>query len=335
MQEINRKFDARYTIPSVNGFVVDLQDDGNGWPQPSFLGRSVSRSVKSRLETAIATVRYDSRLDEAAAVPEYQAFEQKIEAAVQLCKRKSKTASSKAKKMQARLETELRWGRCLRELQTHFGLQQQQQPPGECQSQEPIFISIDIESNERCHTQVTEIGMSVLDTRDLRGMPPGRNACNWTSRIRSRHLRVREYAHVVNHDFVAGCPDRFEFGQSEWCSREDVPVQVQEYILHLASEGDEPRNLVLVGHSPSADIRYLQEMKVPVFTEIKDKSVFMDTVDTAEIYRVARQEAHPRSLAAVLGELGVPAWNLHNAGNDARYTLQAMTMVAVGQWQNH
>lgn len=372
VQEINRKFETCYTIPSIDGFVLDFQDDGNGLPQPSFLGRSASRSVKDRLETAISAVRYDSRLDEA--IPEYQTFERKIETAVQLCKSRNKTAS-KAKKIQARLETELRWIRCLDHIQTYFGLRlpssEQRQPLDEGQrrtrgdiqeiqeiqgnqenpwkhvkldetldlnldepaphsmAHEPIFISIDIESNERCHLQVTEIGISVLDTRDLNGIPPGKNASNWTSRIRSRHLRVREYAHVVNHDFVAGCPDRFEFGESEWASREEMPSLIQDYIMQLASRGDEERNLVFVGHSLSADIKYLQEMKVLVFKELNDMPVFMDTIDTAEIYRVSRQETNPRSLGGVLAELGVTAWYLHNAGNDARYTLEAMAMLAM------
>lgn len=316
---------------------MDFQDDGTGLPQPSFLGRSTSRSVKDLLETGIAAVQFDNRLDEA--VPEYQAFEQKIEAAVQLCKSKSKTAASKAKRMQARLETELRWSKCLRQIQVCFSFHQSTDPqpgkwkPDDAEEPEPpihkpIFVSIDIESNERCHQQVTEIGISVLDTRDING-PPGQNASTWTSAIRSRHLRVREYAHVVNHDFVAGCPDRFEFGASEWVAREEAPMVVQEYIMRLVSgeEEDQKRNVILVGHSPSADIKYLQDMKVPVFKEAK--TVFVDIVDTAEIYRMARQESNPRSLAGVLGELGVTAWNLHNAGNDARYTLQAMIMLAV------
>lgn len=344
MQDINRRFESCYTIPSADGFILDFQDDGTGLrlPQPAFLGRSVSRGFKDRLETGIAAVRYEcSSLDEA--VPEYQAFEQKIEAAVQLCKSKSKSkTASKAKRIQARLETELNWSRCLRRLQMYFGCSTAQPSedtqPGDWKpddpeanlavrtmADEPIFISIDVESNERCHEQVTEIGISVLDTRDLIS---SQNA-ECTS-IQSRHLRVREYAHIVNHDFVSGCPDRFEFGDSEWVTREETPVVIQEYLMHLfhsgggGGGGGDKRNLILVGHSPSADIRYLQAMKVPVF---KEMTAFVETVDTAEIFRVARQEANTRSLAGVLSELGVTAWNLHNAGNDARYTMQAMLLV--------
>lgn len=303
----------------------------------------------------ISALRYDYSISEA--IPEHQAFEQKIEAAVRLCKSRSKSAS-KAKKMQARLQTDRRWIRCLEQIQIHFGLRlpsQNENQPRESQVSEenqenagieikpdepaphptihePIFMSVDIECNERCHSQMTEVGISILDTQDIQGIPPGQDAANWTQRIQSRHFRVREYAHVVNHDFVTGCPDRFEFGKSQWVSRGELPLLIQDYIMYLSSPSSDDgsaRNLVFVGHNPSADIGYLQELKVPVFTELKDKPFFLETVDTAELFRVSRQEMTVRSLGNILAGLEVTGWHLHNAGNDARYTLQAMTMLAV------
>ena len=331
-------------------------------PQPSFLGQSASREVKDHLETKISVLRYDRRTSEA--VPEYQAFEQKIEAAVKLCKRRSKSAS-KTKKMQARLQAEHRWVRCLERIQAYLGLRLPSQDEDQAQDQsqgqvseenqenpgieikpdepaphpmanEPIFVSIDIECNERCHSQVTEVGISILDTHDIEGIPPGQDAVNWTQHIQPLHLRVREYTHVVNHNFVAGCPDRFEFGESQLVSREELPSLIQDYIMRISSSSSDDgstRNIVFVGHNPSADIGFLQELEVPVFTELKDKPVFLEIVDTAEIFRVSRQEMTVRSLGTILAGLGVTGWYLHNAGNDARYTLQAMTMLAVSSYR--
>lgn len=45
--------------------------------------------------------------------------------------------------------------------------------------------------------------------------------------------------------------------------------------------------------------------------------------DEARVPRL-RGEFNQHSLASILGELGIIGWNLHNAGNDARYTLEAL-----------
>ena len=47
------------------------------------------------------------------------------------------------------------------------------------------------------------------------------------------------------------------------------------------------------------------------------------------MYRSLKREQNPRSLGSVLADLDIMGWNLHNAGNDAAYTLQAMLAIAV------
>jgi hypothetical protein len=203
---------------------------------------------------------------------------------------------------------------------------------------EPIFISVDVECNERCHEQVTEVGISTLDTVHLAGIPPGENAENWTSRICSHHLRVREYGHIVNRQYVTGCPGSFEFGESEWVSKRNLADVVQACFQPPYTFGmedtdgvrlgsgpvykHEKRNLILVGHNTSMDVKYLATLGIPVFEDTR--SSFLERIDTAELYRIIRSETNQRSLAGILGELGIIGWNLHNAGNDARYTLEAL-----------
>lgn len=75
-----------------------------------------------------------------------------------------------------------------------------------------IFISVDIEANERNASQITEIGIATLDTRDIKSIVPGQGGKNWMDKIRARHFRINEYKHIRNTEFVNGCPDRFEFG---------------------------------------------------------------------------------------------------------------------------
>lgn len=330
----------------MSGFVLDFQV--GALPRPGFLGQSTSREMKDYLESQIATMPYHGEsLDPA--IPEHQAFKEKLEEAVKMTK--NKKAASKAKKEQVRVQTEHHWIRCLKRTQSYFGLRAvynegeeqyddrtgvepgangmepalniHKPVPYPCLN-EPVFISVDVESNERCHSQVTEIGISVLDTRDLVNTPPGETATNWTTNLRSRHFRVKEYSHVVNHDFIPGYPDRFEFGDSEWASLSELPTLTETCFQHYLSQ---QRNLVLVGHNPSVDVRYLHDLGVPLFQDLQHSpSVFLETVDTAEVFRVSRHELTVRSLGNILAAFGVTGWYLHNAGNDARYTIEAMVL---------
>ena len=84
--------------------------------------------------------------------------------------------------------------------------------------EEPIIISVDLESYERAHSLITEIGISTLDTLDLVGMAPGDRGANWMKHIRSRHFRIKGREHLINKDFVIGHPDEFQFGDSEFVS---------------------------------------------------------------------------------------------------------------------
>jgi hypothetical protein len=55
----------------------------------------------------------------------------------------------------------------------------------------------------------------------------------------------------------------------------------------------------------------------------------LETADTAFMWRYLKRETNPRNLGSILAELGIIGWNLHNAGNDAVYTLQAMVATAI------
>jgi len=52
-------------------------------------------------------------------------------------------------------------------------------------------------------------------------------------------------------------------------------------------------------------------------------------LDTAALHRVLKKESQNRSLANVLADLGRSRWNFHNAGNDARYTLEALVALVI------
>lgn len=385
IQEINDTLDCTLSLPTEShlGFVLTFDERA---PQPRFKGQFSSRNMKEYLES---TIPLDDYVDYDPMDPLFVEFEKKIEAGLAASKNKKK--AFKAKKQQTRIQNQCDLVRCLRRTQCYFGLRSRSTchevcsevngeapwterqieeqdygvavdpvlPPLESNEpapysfwNEPVFVSVDVESNERCHSQVTEVGISTLDTLDLIGIPPGDGGGNWTSRIQSRHLRVREYAHVVNKDFVSGCPDKFEFGKSEWISMENMVTTVDGFFQSpyshqvndpTASNGqhnpvnttDEipphkklSRNIVFVGHNNRADMAYLRDLGVAAFDKASN-GPFLDALDTAELFRTLQGEDNPRSLGGILGEFGITGWHLHNAGNDARYTMEALVQIAL------
>ncbi|KAL4916315.1 hypothetical protein BDW62DRAFT_218806 [Aspergillus aurantiobrunneus] len=352
LRDINSTLNCSLFLPTEEEKGLLLRFNRDGFPQPTFLGHSDNRNTKDRLEASIPP---ESVLKTRRGEMDEQliAFEKMMEAAVSSAKSKSK---SKSKKQRLRIQHDLDTRDTVRRAQCYLGLRAESSDLIDCKLDEhrlpdpdpavlavdkpvsypfwrdPVFISIDVEVNERCHTQVTEVGISLLDTRDLTGVAPGPQGEEWQSRIQSRHLRVQEYRNHVNHLYVCGCPDNFEFGTSEWVAENDVSSTVQNIFANptfLDVPDQEFRPLVLVGHSLDADIQYLQLTNVHIIEGSSGASKFIDRIDTASFFQFIRGELEPRSLGAVIGELGMTGWNLHNAGNDACYTMQALVAMLV------
>jgi hypothetical protein len=197
-----------------------------------------------------------------------------------------------------------------------------------------IFICIDVEAYEKNNNFVTEIGVSTLDTTNLFESPPGDGCSQWNSMIRSRHFRIKDHSHFRNGAYVEDCADQFDFGHSEWIELEDASRVVASCFKPPYSNlsiptnqinHDERRRLVLVGHDIKTDIAYLRRIGF----DVTNNQHIVEALDTALMFRALKHEAHNRSLGVVLFELGLVGWHLHNAGNDAIYTLQALLNIAV------
>ncbi|KAL4816264.1 hypothetical protein BDW67DRAFT_191164 [Aspergillus spinulosporus] len=342
LRQVNKALDCFLYLPTEEHRGLVLNFNREGFPQPIFLGKSGNRNTKDRLEATIPQ-RLDIRdsfgdMDKQEMID----FEKMMEAAVSSAEYKSK---SKAKKQRLRIQREVVTSDAIRRSFCYLGLLaestnhesfeqlESEQPRFDVKKPVPypfwteaVFISVDVEVHERSHSQVTEIGISTLDTRNLIGVAPGTNGEEWQSRIQARHLRVKEYGNHTNHLYVRGCPANFDFGTSEWVASDHLSNAVQAcFTLPSFFDGADKklRPLVLVGHSLDADIQYLKLANV----HIQGKSgipQFVDRIDIAAFFQLLRGETEPRSLGALIGELGMTGWNLHNAGNDARYTLQAL-----------
>ncbi len=206
----------------------------------------------------------------------------------------------------------------------------------------PIFYSVDVEWNERNFGQVTEVGISLLDTVDVHGIPPGPHGENWIKHIKSAHLRTAEYQHHCNTEFVVGCPEMFLFGESEIVPDEEIGRRTDWFFV-TPYDGSEdatrpdlpthklgPRCIVLVGHNPEADAKLLAE-RCTIFDSMTSHpgKLIREVMDTQLFYAHLRTEKNSPGLATTLYGLGIEPQYLHNAGNDARYTLEALIRIAL------
>jgi hypothetical protein len=318
--------------------------------------------------------------------------------------------------------------------------------------QDVVFVCVDVEAYERDHSLITEVGISTLDTADIKSLAAGYGGFDWMERIRSRHFRVSEHQHLKNTSFCTGDPEKFLFGRSEFVSIKEVggavdscfePPYSSDFIhdarfkaqddrdvaikkiddqlqymslkpqdsvggelpqwrmelVHgqgpanaeqdLANEvavsntlshseltegcqaaecssrgpnlscrqiaerypaeshqspAKKPkyRNVVLVGHDLDADLHYLSILKSKIFhkppavtypqsvdPENPLRKHIIESLDTARLYQVFKRDSNIASLAKILVGVERTGWHLHNGGNDARYTLEAMIGILV------
>jgi hypothetical protein len=193
-----------------------------------------------------------------------------------------------------------------------------------------LFVCVDVEAFEHDQNCITEIGISMLNTESLIGTTGGVRNINWEEKIVSKHFRIREYGHLRNKAFVKGCPADFQFGKSEWIREIDVLPAIQACFTAASpvSIDNSVKRVVFVAHNVEADIKYLKQLGLQPLTLVND------CLDTANLYQALRRQDNSTSLASTLLDLGIAAKYLHNAGNDARYTLQAMLVMVYEHTNN-
>lgn len=288
-----------------------------------------------------------------------QAFQTKIEAVKLINTNRSK--DRKVKKLQEKLKTHQKLGQQLARAQRYLGLRGEEgdddlnaftpidvnDPPTFPFEDDLILLAIDCEAYEEGAKPITEVGIISVDTRDLKGIPPGDGASDWFPFIYCRHIRIQEHVHLRNSKFLRGCPENFEFGESEFVRERDAPrhiascfrppfckvpqagykgsdlgkmddqsdassteAELDEVAAVLEPVQPEKRNILLIGHDPMQDVHYLQKLGY----DPRNLSNLREIVDTAHMWRTYRQDTQTASLSNLLGQLGLVGWNLHNAG---------------------
>ncbi|KAL9075358.1 MAG: hypothetical protein Q9161_001735 [Pseudevernia consocians] len=384
---VNLKIPANF--PDVTrhpGFDIGFEEEGS--PRPRYLGRLTDETSLLELEEMIPEPGTEPGGPQVLEDRTFPAFRRKMEAAILAGKNRQKNA--KSKKKQDRVVQKRGWCAQLKRAQCYLGIRPRGTARKEDFHNDPnhtyeesqaaqaayekaaglklptliptlpapypfennvVFVCVDVESYEKDHQKVTEIGISTLDTLDLVNNSPKEGGLDWMKKIRARHFRIAEYAHLNNTEFVTGCADKFEerFGKSEWISINEAPQVIASCFRHPFSapgqylsypadarvvgrygsgsqylppvnDNAAKRNIILVGHDISADIHYLRSIGY----DVSNLSNLLEAIDTVDLFRAMKHGQNPSSLGSVLLDLGLIGWNLHNAGNDAGYTVEAL-----------
>ncbi|ODV81289.1 uncharacterized protein CANTADRAFT_89163 [Suhomyces tanzawaensis NRRL Y-17324] len=164
------------------------------------------------------------------------------------------------------------------------------------------LVAIDVEAWERSLSKVTEIGIVVYDPDQLQG--------SIFPVITPIHIIIKENIKKVNGRFVPDNKHKYLGGTSYVLtfleSRQLVDQIVTKYITK--------RQGALVGHNLSGDIKWIKSIGVELPESVP-------SVDTFQLYGLSRSTG--ATLRGVLRLANIPHGILHNAANDAYYTLVA------------
>ncbi|KAI0771598.1 hypothetical protein BD413DRAFT_613103 [Trametes elegans] len=184
------------------------------------------------------------------------------------------------------------------------------------------WLAVDFEAWDMDHTLLTEFGWA-------------------RARWGADGKLVREHGHLVvkehrsfTQKYVPNNREFYKFGDSEIVNRATFRQRIQDLISQPKKEGP----LFLVFHDASQDIKYLKSDAVNAIERVdyllpdNPQTGEIYVVDTADLFAALEGDAsnNRRSLERVCRHLQIPTAYLHNAGNDAHYTLEAMIAMASG-----
>ncbi|RPD67192.1 hypothetical protein L226DRAFT_529578 [Lentinus tigrinus ALCF2SS1-7] len=181
------------------------------------------------------------------------------------------------------------------------------------------WCAMDFEAWDRDHTLLTEFGWRLVRWVDEQPVKE------------HGHLIVKERRQYTQH-YVPNNREFYNFGKSIDVSKEEF----RDRICGIINKHREHGPLFLVFHDQSQDIKYLKSAAI---SAIERTDVLADSpmdgeiyvVDTAELFAALEGDSNnTRSLERICRHLKIDTSYLHNAGNDAYYTLEAMISMASG-----
>ncbi|KAK3357529.1 hypothetical protein B0T25DRAFT_161757 [Lasiosphaeria hispida] len=329
LEVVNAKLGIQLAIPNgSSGDGFKLIFGHGGMPRPRFLGRSTSLDHFEELRDAIPRRKPADKMNKAA-IDKFGAMVKAINEAGKSSK-KNKSEKTRTK----RVKTHRAWGHSIKRVQRYLGMRKKStaaakpepsldltMPVAEEMEGSVVFMAIDLEAYEHENKVVTEIGVAILDTAKIASVPPGEGGTKWFDFIDAHHIRVKEHSWLRNSTYLAGCPENFGFGESDVVPLNECATALDK-IINEAAAG---RPVVLVFHDASSDIKYLKL----IHYDINDIPNLVEVVDTREMEQYISRSLNSTKLKSLLDSLEIDYSYLHNAGNDAVYTLQAMIGLAI------
>ncbi|GAA5938637.1 uncharacterized protein JCM15063_005376 [Sporobolomyces koalae] len=192
------------------------------------------------------------------------------------------------------------------------------------------FLALDVEFWERDHNILTEFGWSVVEfVKHQNGKV--------TAKREDQHVVIKENQRFRNGRFAPDARDHFDFGRTL-----ALPSKALYYLLHaLIANLSSTHPLFLIFHDPRGDLRALAKLGFDVSKEFQhdlrqfrtaDKrkqrsggeSGGVWVVDTQRVFSAWLERKAQVGLEKACLEVNVPTKRLHNAGNDAHYTLNLL-----------
>jgi hypothetical protein len=208
-------------------------------------------------------------------------------------------------------------------------------------SSDIVFVSIDLEVSRQERSKpgvplVREFGIATLDTRHLRCLESPFAATKSISTLQfSTSHASKDFLDCDFTDFK-----ECVFAETVFVSQTDLSTTITQSLRIQDDTSPDPcalRNIVILGHSTKSDLKILQRLGVNVY----DVAPVLAILDTDLIARnlLGANSSTPIAsfkLSAVLTELKCPyeSSDLHNAGNDATFTLHAMLMLVIKSSEN-
>ncbi|KAF2657712.1 hypothetical protein K491DRAFT_776939 [Lophiostoma macrostomum CBS 122681] len=200
--------------------------------------------------------------------------------------------------------------------------------------EDAVFVGLDAEWFERGSKDITELGFSILDSRNITtSLYSQEGIWGALQHMQVKHIRLRETAHMVNTKLCPGRPDKFAFGETRFVHMDEARNILQEAFIHPINEyGSGNRPVIFIGHAVDNDI---EMMKQHFGIDLNDLGTIVATLDT----QILAQEAHlcpnwkKMCLKDLLRVFGLCEKYLHTAGNDIAYTMIAALLTATFDMQ--
>jgi hypothetical protein len=199
-----------------------------------------------------------------------------------------------------------------------------------------VLVSIDLEVSRQERSKpgaplVREFGIATLDTRHLRRLASPFPASKIISTLQFSTSHASEDFNDCDFTDYKECA----FAETVFVPQADLPTTITESLRikdDTSPDSRTLRNIVIIGQSVKTDLKIFQRLGVNVH-EVAPVLAILDTDLVARNLFGVNSSTPMASfkLSAILTDLQCPyeISELHNAGNDATFTLHAMLMLVI------